>query len=103
MHDQAREALLEARDKLAAFDYTGYQRAVRRALGLEARIYPEVKATANGRGPRGDFLLRALVALCLLLRAILFRLPDVRRQIMGFVGIFVLVFLILRFVHPASS
>ena len=101
MHDQAREALLEARDKLAAFDYTGYQRAVRRALGLEARIYPEVKATANDAVRAVIFYFALLLPFAFFCERFFFGFPDVRRQIAGFVGIFVLVFLILRFVHPA--
>ena len=101
MHDQAREALLEAGDKLAAFDYTGYQRAVRRALGLEARIYPEVKATANDAVRAVIFYFALLLPFAFFCERFFFGFPDVRRQIAGFVGIFVLVFLILRFVHPA--
>ena len=101
MHDRAREALLAAGDKLAAFDYTGYQRAVRRALGLEARIYPQVKATANDAVRAVIFYFALLLPFAFFCERFFFGFPDVRRQIAGFVGIFVLVFLILRFVHPA--
>lgn len=101
MHDQARQALLAASDHLAAFDYTNYQRAVRRALGLEARIYPQVKATANDAVRAVIFYFALLLPFAFFCERFFFGFPDVRRQIAGFVGIFVAVFLVLRFVHPA--
>ena len=101
MHDRAREALVEAEEKLAAFDYTGYQGAVRRALGLEARIYPEIKSTANDTVRAVIFYFALILPFSFFCERFFFGFPDVRRQIMGFVGIFVAVFLLLRWVHPA--
>ena len=74
---------------------------MRRALGLEARIYPEVKATANDAVRAVIFYFALLLPFAFFCERFFFGFPDVRRQIAGFVGIFVLVFLILRFVHPA--
>ena len=101
MHSEAREALVEAGEKLAIYDYTGYQSAVRRALGLEARIYPEIKATANDTVRAVIFYFALILPFSFFCERFFFGFPDVRRQLIGFVGFFVGVFLILRWVHPA--
>ena len=101
MHNEAREALVEASEKLATYDYTGYQRAVRRALGLEARIYPEIKSTANDTVRAVIFYFALILPFAFFCERFFFGFPDVRRQLMGFIGIFVGVFLLLRWVHPA--
>ena len=101
MHSEAREALVEAGEKLATYDYTGYQSAVRRALGLEARIYPEIKSTANDTVRAVIFYFALILPFSFFCERFFFGFPDVRRQLMGFVGFFVGVFLILRWVHPA--
>ena len=101
MHDDARRALIEAGKKLSAYDYTGYQRAVRRALGIEARIYPEIKSTANDTVRAVIFYFALILPFAFFCERFFFGFPDVRRQIMGFVGFFVGVFLLLRWVHPA--
>ena len=101
MHTQAREALIEARKHLQSYNYTSYQSAVRRALGLEARIYPEIKSTANDTVRAVIFYFALILPFAFFCERFFFGFADVRRQIMGFVGIFVAVFLLLRWVHPA--
>ena len=101
MHSEAREALIEASARLAAYDYSGYQSAVRRALGIEARIYPEIKSTANDTVRAVIFYFALILPFSFFCERFFFGFPDVRRQIIGFVGFFVGVFLLLRWVHPA--
>jgi len=47
LHAKAREALMEAREYLKQKKYDAYMAAVQRGWGLEARGYPDVKATMH--------------------------------------------------------
>ncbi len=101
LHDRAREDLNEAREALDALEYERFQRAVRRAAGYENRAYPDVKATANDTVNGVVFYLVLLVPFCFFAERLLFGFADIRSQLAGFGGIFALVFLVLRQVHPA--
>ncbi|MFT5087510.1 MAG: hypothetical protein ACI8PG_001870 [Planctomycetota bacterium] len=101
MHERAREALIEAQQHLAAFDYTAYKSAVRRALGVEARIYPEVKSTANDTVRAVIFYFALILPFSFFCERFFFGYPEIRKQIIAFAGIFVGIFLILRWLHPA--
>ena len=101
MHGRAREALLEAQQHLEAFDYTAYKSAVRRALGVEARIYPEVKSTANDTVRAVIFYFALILPFSFFCERFFFGYPEIRKQIAAFAGIFVGIFLILRWLHPA--
>ncbi len=101
MHEATREALVEARQRLEGLDYTGYMAATRRALGLEARIYPEVKSTANDAVRAVIFYFALLLPFAFFCERFFFSFSEIRRQIIGFVAIFIGVFLIVRWVHPA--
>ena len=101
LHDAARESLLEAQQLLAAQDYEGFIAASRQAWGLEARGYPEVMSTANDTVRGIIFYFMLLLPFSFFAERLLFGFPDITRRIVGFAGIFVLFFIILRFVHPA--
>jgi len=101
MHDRARAALLEARERLQVLDYEGYIAAVRKALGIEARIYPDVKSTANDTVRAVIFYFALILPFAFFCERFFFGFPEIRRQIAAFMAIFVGVFLVLRWVHPA--
>ncbi len=101
LHKGAREALLEAKQYLANHDYEGFMAASRQAWGLEARGYPEVMATANDTVRGIIFYFMLLLPFSFFCERLIFGSPDITRRLMGFAGIFVLFFIILRYVHPA--
>ena len=101
MHEKAREALLEAEERLQELDYEGYMAAVRRALGIEARIYPDVKSTANDTVRAVIFYFALILPFAFFCERFFFGFAEIRKQIMAFTGIFIGVFLLLRWVHPA--
>ncbi len=101
MHDRARDALLQAQRHLDNFDYTAYQSAVRLALGVEARIYPEIKSTANDTVRAVIFYFALILPFSFFCERFFFGYPEIRKQIMAFAGIFVGIFWILRWLHPA--
>jgi hypothetical protein len=101
LHGQAREALLEAGERLENNDYSGHLAAVRRALGIEARIYPDVKSTANDTVRAVIFYFALLLPFAFFAERFFFGFAEIRKQIAAFGGIFFGVFLVLRWVHPA--
>jgi hypothetical protein len=101
LHSQARDALQQAQQSLTTHDYSGYFEHVREALGLEARIYPDVRDTANDTVRAVIFYFALLLPFAFFCERFFFAASEVRNQIFGFVGIFVGVFLLLRWVHPA--
>jgi len=101
LHKRAREAILEAREYLENGQYDKFIAAVRKAWGLEARGYPDVKGTANDTVRGIIFYFALLLPFSFFLERLLFGFPDIKKQIMGFAGIFVGVFMVLQFVHPA--
>ena len=74
---------------------------MRRALGVEARIYPEVKSTANDTVRAVIFYFALILPFSFFCERFFFGYPEIRKQIAAFAGIFVGIFLILRWLHPA--
>ncbi len=101
LHDEAHEALRQAQQSLNTYDYTGYFAHVRQALGLEARIYPDVRSTANDTVRAVIFYFALLLPFAFFCERFFFAASEIRKQLFGFAGIFVGVFLLLRWVHPA--
>jgi len=100
-HEQARVDLLEAQERLDRFDYSGSASAVRRAFGIESRIYPDVKSAANDTVRAVIFYFALLLPFAFFCERFFFSFPEIRHQIAAFAGIFVGVFLLIRWVHPA--
>ena len=101
MHEQAREALLDAQVRLDRFDYSGSSAAVRKAFGIESRIYPDVRSAANDTVRGVIFYFALLLPFAFFCERFFFAFPQVRRQIAAFAGIFVAVFFLIRWIHPA--
>ena len=101
LHDASREALLEAKDHLNAQEYEAFMAASRQAWGLEARGYPEVMSTANDTVRGIIFYFMLLLPFSYFAERLIFGFPDIARRLLGFSGIFIVFFIILRQVHPA--
>ncbi|HDS74856.1 MAG TPA: hypothetical protein ENN56_04865, partial [Firmicutes bacterium] len=101
LHTQAREALLAADVAFEARDYGTWIREARHAWGLEARAYPDVKGTAVDTVQGVVFYFALLLPFAYFMERMIIGAVDIRRQLLGFASIFVGVFVILQFVHPA--
>ena len=101
MHDRSREALLRAQEYLDNLDYTRFAAAVRRALGMESRIYPEVRSAADDTVRAVIFYFALLLPFAFFAERFLFGFAQIRNQIIAFAGIFVGVLLLMRWIHPA--
>ena len=88
----------------AAFDtkvWSEFVRHTRSAIGLESRAYPDVKGTQNDV-VQGIIFFMALVLPCAYFaERLLITAATIQRQIMGFGGIFLIIWIILSIVHPA--
>lgn len=101
LHEEARVNLIAAEQHLANREYDKFMDKSRRAWGLEARGYPEVKATADDTVKGVIFYFILLLPFSFFMERLLFGFATINKRIAGFSGIFVAVFLILMQVHPA--
>jgi len=101
LHDRAREALIAARKALQRRDYKAFMADSRRAWGYEAKAYPEVASQADDTVKGVVFYFVLLIPFAFFMERLLIGAADIRRRIVGFAAIFLVVFGILRYVHPA--
>ena len=101
LHTRAREQLTLAEDARKNLRWDAFIKHSRAALGLESRAYPDVKATQNDV-IRGIIFFMALVIPCAFFaERLIFTSADIRWMIIGFSGIFVVIWIFLSLVHPA--
>jgi hypothetical protein len=101
LHREARAALLSARGALERLEYDRFIAEARRAWGLEARAYPDVKGTASDTVQGIVFYFALLLPFSFFAERLLFGFADVRRRLLGAAGVFAGVFLVLKGAHPA--
>lgn len=103
LHERARRALLRAKEYKDKLQYDKFVASAREAWGLEARGYPDVKATANDTVRGVVFYFALLLPFSFFLERLLFGSTKITRQVGATATIFVGVFFVLQFVHPAFS
>lgn len=94
-------ALGEADKALKNNQYDQFYLSARRAFGFESRAYPDVEATSQDVLKGIIFYLALLLPFSFFVERLVFGFTDVRGQIMGTGGAFLLVFGCIRYVHPA--
>ncbi|HEY0074135.1 MAG TPA: ABC transporter permease, partial [Abditibacteriaceae bacterium] len=94
-------ALKEAELALANLKYDEFYLQSRRAFGFESRAYPDVEATSQDVLKGIVFYLALLLPFSFFLERLLFGFPDVRKQIFGTGAAFLIIFIGIRYVHPA--
>ncbi len=101
LHERARVELERAAAALERKEWSEFVRHTRSAIGLESRAYPDVKSTQNDV-IQGIIFFMALVLPCAYFaERLLITAATIQRQIMGFAGIFLVIWIVLSFVHPA--
>ncbi len=101
LHSLARGALDMAEQAAMERRYDRLISASRNAWGYESRAYPDVQGTATDVVKGVLFYLAMLLPFAYFGERLLFSFPDIKRQIAGTAGVFIVVFVILRWVHPA--
>ena len=94
-------AILLAQQALQGLRYDEFYMQARKAFGLESRAYPDVEATAQDVLKGIIFYLALLLPFSYFLERLLFGFPDIRKQIAGAGTVFLIIFMGIRFVHPA--
>lgn len=102
-HQQALEYLEAAAGYLRDRLYDRFLTASRSAWSYESRAYPDVRATGNDVIKGVLFYLAMLMPFAFFAERLLIAAPDIKWQIIGFFGIFMLIFFALALVHPAFA
>lgn len=101
LHRAARQELERAERALKRKDYAATLGAARRAWAFESRAYPDVEGTSIDTIKGLLFYLMLLLPFAFFAERLLFAFPDIYRRIAGTAIIFVIIFWLLRLVHPA--
>jgi hypothetical protein len=101
LHEKAEALLAEAKAALEERDYETADSTARAAWGYEARAYPAVLSTMNDVVKGVLFYLALMLPFAFFVERLVFAFPNLRSQILGFVGIFAVICLVFSFIHPA--
>ncbi len=102
-HRRAREELDKAASFLRARQYDEFFSSARSAWSKESSVYPQVRATENDVVKGIIFYLALLLPFAFFTERLLIATPGITGQIIGNLGIFLAVFTIIAFVHPAFA
>lgn len=103
LHRRSRQMIERADEALLAEDYDTFFKCARSAWALEAKAYPNVRATENDVVKGVIFYFAILLPFVLFAERLLFGIADIRRRLVVIAAIFLVVYMILRYVHPAFS
>lgn len=101
LHQRGGVLLEEARQAWSARQWPAYVRAVRAALGVTARAYPEVLGTLNDVMKGLVFFLALIIPAAFFGERLLLAAADIHRQLAGCAALLGLIWLILSQIHPA--
>ncbi len=101
LHDQAKQYLDQAKAAADAKDWAAHLAAARVAWAYEARAYPEVQGTEADTIKGVLFYLALLLPFAFFAERLLVGSPRIKQQIAWTLGFFLVVYIALRYVHPA--
>lgn len=101
LHDMAKEKLDQARIALENRQYDLFVEYARAAWANVSRAYPEVTGTMDDSVKGIMFYLAMLLPFAFFLERLMFAFPDIKKQIVAALGIFTVIFMIMRYIHPA--
>ncbi len=92
------EKATKAKEDKRPYDFLKYSR---QAQSIESRAYPDVKNTANDVVQGIIFYFMLLLPFAYFGERLLFSFPKLEKRIAGIFGIFLLIYWVMRWVHPA--
>ena len=101
LHQLAKSELDSAFKHLEGKRYDLAIAAARSAWAYESHAYPDVQSTALDVVKGILFYLALLLPFAYFMERLIFAFPSIYKQIAGTVGMFLAVFIMLRYVHPA--
>ncbi len=101
LHQRAKSELDSAFKHIEGKRYDLAIAAARSAWAYESHAYPDVQSTALDVVKGVLFYLALLLPFAYFMERLVFAFPSIYKQIAGTVGMFLAVFILLRYVHPA--
>ncbi|MGQ9580076.1 MAG: FtsX-like permease family protein [Armatimonadota bacterium] len=101
LHSTAKSYLDLAEKAKGSLNYSVFDSYCRAAWGYEARAYPDVTSTAQDVVNGVIFYLFLMLPFAYFAERLFFAFPTLGRQLLAFFGIFLGVFILFYFVHPA--
>ena len=101
LHRRAREQLSAAEEAMDQRHWSEFVRRTRAAIGLESRAYPDVKATQNDVVQGIVFFMALVIPCAFFAERLLITAATIKNQIIGFISVFMAIWVILSQVHPA--
>lgn len=94
-------AQAEAESARAAGDHNGYLRGLSIALGAQVKAYQQISAVTNDMLKAIVFYMALLLPFCFFTQRLMFKTTKIEVQMGLFALLFVLTFILFRFIHPA--
>lgn len=101
LQEKARQLLKKAENSLQEKKWYEFLKFSRQSQSLEARAYPDVKNTANDVVKGVIFYFMILLPFAYFCERLFFGFAKIEKRIAGVFGIFLLIYWIMRYVHPA--
>lgn len=101
MHSDAKLYIDQAEAALESYDYASFLSSVRTALAYEMRVYPDVMKTTTDVVKAVIFYLALLIPFAYFMERLFLASPHIVKQVAGATGFFIIIFMVLWFVHPA--
>ena len=103
LHDLTKMYLEKAREARDRREYDVFAEMSRSAWATESRAYPDVRGTQDDTVVGVIFYLFLVLPFCFFVERLIFGFVKIEHQILGFFGIFIAIFAVLRVVHPAFA
>ena len=102
-HNRAREFLEAARGLLERKQYDEFMVNARSAWSFESRAYPDIRKTETDVVKGIIFYLALLLPFSYFAERLVIAAREIRRQIAGWFGTFIVIFILIALVHPAFA
>ncbi|MFN4227554.1 MAG: FtsX-like permease family protein, partial [Candidatus Ratteibacteria bacterium] len=101
LQEKSKELLQKAEDALKEKKWYEFLKFSRQSQSIESRAYPDVKNTANDVIKGIIFYFILLLPFAYFCERLFFGFSKVEKRILGIFGIFLAIYWIMRYVHPA--
>ena len=103
LHERTRHLMTAAEDAGRELRWSDFVANVREATGTEARAYPDALATLNDVIKGMLFFLALVIPAAFFSERLLVAAADIRRQLLGFAVLLLLVWVVISQIHPAFA
>ncbi len=101
LQQKSKELLQKAEDALKEKKWYEFLKFARQSQSIESRAYPDVKNTANDVIKGIIFYFIILLPFAYFCERLFFSFSKIEKRIAGIFGIFLVIYWIMRYVHPA--